>query len=124
MTEASPSTAPLLHTRKAARRLCPARPRPAGCLAAGLLAACLLAAPAAAQSAAAGAKGDTSCAQYGPGFQKAPGSDSCVRMRSGVRVDGFAGGALTSAPGQGNSGATSLGSTAEPQPVDPWKTPR
>lgn len=77
---------------------------------------------ASAQTANSAPRNDTGCAGYGEGFQKVPGSDSCVRMRSSVRADGYAGTALGSAPAQGNSSATPLGTTTNAS--DPWKVAR
>lgn len=93
---------------------------------AGLAAVMVMAAgPAVAQSAPQ-KKGDAACAAYGPDFQKAPGSDSCVRMRSGVQADAVGGRSVTNAPNQGFGPgqlgtADSTGSTSAP---DPWKTAR
>lgn len=85
------------------------------------LAAGLSVQTASAQAAGSAPRNDTGCAQYGEGFQKVPGSDSCVRMRAGVRADGYSGTALGSAPAQGNSSATPLGTTTS---SDPWKVAR
>lgn len=93
----------------------------------GLLGAVLalgvLMGPAMAQSAGSGARDDKSCASYGAGFQKAPGSESCIRVRSAVRVDSYSGNSLTGLPGQANGGSTGFGPTSE-QPADPWKVTR
>ncbi|MFG1180317.1 hypothetical protein [Xanthobacter versatilis] len=91
-------------------------------LAALLLAAVPLAGSAQAQSAAA-KKEDTSCAQYGAGFQKVPGGTSCVRTGATVRAEGFSGTALTGAPNQ-FGGTPSGGGTTTTETVDPWKSAR
>ncbi|MFG1350272.1 hypothetical protein [Xanthobacter autotrophicus] len=93
--------------------------RRAGALGAGL-ATLLLASGAHAQSAAA-KKEDTSCAQYGAGFQKVPGGTSCVRTGATVRADGFSGSALTGAPNQFGGTPSGSGTAAA---SDPWKSTR
>lgn len=95
--------------------------RAIGALTAGL-AALLLAGSAQAQSAAA-KKEDTSCAQYGAGFQKVPGGTSCVRTGATVRAEGFSGAALTGAPNQFGGTPSGSGTTAT-DTADPWKSAR
>lgn len=91
-------------------------------LAALLLPTLFLAGSAHAQSAAA-KKDDTSCAQYGAGFQKVPGGTSCVRTGVTVRAEGFSGGALTNAPNQFGGTPSGSGTTAA-DTSDPWKNAR
>lgn len=86
------------------------------------LAALLLAGSAQAQSAAA-KKDDSSCAQYGAGFQKVPGGTSCVRTGATVRAEGFSGSAITSAPNQFGGTPSGSGTTAT-ETSDPWKSAR
>ncbi|MCG5235975.1 hypothetical protein [Xanthobacter oligotrophicus] len=112
-----------------AMRFAPVGRRPSravGALAAGLaallLAAFPLAGSAQAQSAAA-KKEDTSCAQYGAGFQKVPGGTSCVRTGATVRAEGFSGTALTGAPNQFGGTPSGSGTTAT-DTSDPWKSAR
>ena len=77
------------------------------------------------------------CAALGPGFQKAPGSDSCVRAGGAVRVDAFSGGSLSANPGAGNTptgtGAAAPAAAAPPPDkktapppaaADPWRQTR
>lgn len=116
-----PVTLPVAPPRSAAStpraRRC-VLPAAAAMLAAGML----LAAPARAQSSGA-SKEDTSCAQYGAGFQRVPGSNSCVRTGASVRTDAVGGGAPGNAGGQFNATPTGS-STSSAQGTDPWKTAR
>lgn len=104
MTRAHP-----LFPRRAAR----------GTVLAGGLLALAAAAPAFAQTKPDAAKTDRSCAAYGAGFQKVPGSDTCVRVGAAVRVDAHTGGAVGSATQGASSGPTSTATD-----TDPWKTAR
>lgn len=100
-----------------------ARAAVAGALMAGLF----LPGPALAQSAAkpAGAgKGDSFCASYGPGFQRVPGSDSCVKTGAAVRTDAYGGGAISNAPSQFNNPTSSALPATGTTPPDPWKSAR
>ncbi|MFG1347284.1 hypothetical protein V5F59_20525 [Xanthobacter autotrophicus DSM 431] len=98
--------------------------RAARSLAAGIAAVALLVASAAGAAAqSSGSRDDKSCAQYGPGFQKMPGSDSCVRTRAGVQADGIAGRSVSSTPAQNTMGSTNLGTSSDTS-VDPWKAAR
>lgn len=105
------------------RPVAAARTGAVGC---ALCLALVLAAPAAAQPASQRAGGNAApsadCAALGPGFAKMNGSDSCVRIRSGVRVDGMMGGTLSNNSSFGNT-ATDL-SVSAPAPADPWKQAR
>jgi len=85
------------------------------------------AAPSAKSTATGGASGKTSssprsagnpCAQYGAGFQQAPGSNTCVKVTGAVRVDAGSGGTLGNAPNVGTDIVT------EGTPYDPWKVSR
>ncbi|MFG1301691.1 hypothetical protein V5F49_18040 [Xanthobacter sp. V3C-3] len=87
-----------------------------------LAAALLCATPVLAQSSGTG-KEDKSCAQYGAGFQRVPGSTSCVRTGASVRTDAFSGGAPGTAGNQFNGTPTGASGTAT-QNSDPWKTTR
>lgn len=83
--------------------------------------------PCAAQTAKPSTGSTANCASLGEGFVRAPGSDTCVRMRGAVRAEAFGGSTVSSAPGGG--GATDLsnatgGSGASSATVDPWKQTR
>lgn len=54
------------------------------------------------------------CAALGPGFQKAPGSDSCVKTGGAVRFDAYSGGSLSSNPGAGSTPTGTTGAAAPP----------
>lgn len=90
----------------------------------------LLAGPAQAQSSAAAKGGgagagtaDRSCAQYGAGFQKLPGSDSCVRVGAAVRTDGYSGHSVSSASNQFSGSSGTVGASGS-DATDPWKSAR
>lgn len=69
-------------------------------------------------------KSDSFCASYGPGFQRVPGSDSCVKTGAVVRTDAYSGSGPSNAPNQfNNTISSSQPSTAAPAP-DPWKSSR
>lgn len=90
----------------------------------GLLTGAILGGPALAQSTAGGTNQDKSCAAFGPGFQKVPGSDSCVRTRANVRADGYVGGALSNAPNQGMGNPSGGSTSTTTDSSDPWKSAR
>lgn len=94
----------------------------AACALAGA-AALVFAGAGAAAAQSSGPRDDKGCAQYGAGFQKMPGSDSCVRSRAAVQADGFSGRSVSSTPPQSTMGSTSLGTSSDTS-VDPWKTAR
>lgn len=81
--------------------------------------------PALAQSASknssSSGKSDSFCASYGAGFQRVPGTDSCVRSGAAVRTDAYSGGSVSSAPNQFNNTITPSQPSAAP---DPWKSAR
>ena len=58
------------------------------------------------------------CAQYGAGFQQAPGSSTCVKVTGAIRIDAGSGGSIGNAPNSGTDIVT------EGTPVDPWKLSR
>ncbi len=66
-------------------------------------------------------KSDSFCASYGAGFQRVPGTDSCVRSGAAVRTDAYSGGSVSSAPNQFNNTITPSQPSAAP---DPWKSAR
>ncbi len=78
-----------------------------------------------AQSASKGSSGsgksDSFCASYGAGFQRVPGTDSCVRSGAAVRTDAYGGSAPSNAPNQFNNTITPSQPSAAP---DPWKSAR
>ncbi len=61
------------------------------------------------------------CAQQGEGFFQVPGTTTCVRTTSRIRVDAGRSESLTNAPNQGATGDVSSSSAA---PSDPWKQAR
>ncbi|MFG1464239.1 porin [Xanthobacter sp. DSM 24535] len=74
---------------------------------------------AAAAEATPGKTGGNPCAQFGAGFQRAPGSDTCIKVGGAVRVDGGTGTTAGNAP---NAGSSSTSTTGNPGPaIDPWK---
>ncbi|WP_454915814.1 hypothetical protein [Xanthobacter sediminis] len=75
------------------------------------------------QNGGSGTAGASDCAALGEGFVRMPGSDTCVRMRSAVRVDAYGGGGLTRGGGFGNT-ATDLGTSTQNTAPDPWKQAR
>ncbi|MDI4665268.1 porin [Xanthobacter autotrophicus] len=102
----------------------PIHPAPGRAGAFGTVMAALLIAGAAHAQTAGAKKEDTSCAQYGAGFQKIPGSTSCVRTGATVRVDAFGGSGLTSAPNQFGGTPSGSGPAASTTSSDPWKSAR
>ncbi|WP_374252259.1 hypothetical protein [Xanthobacter sp.] len=99
-----------------------------GAVVLGATVAAAAASPALAQasgkSSPSGSKSDSFCASYGPGFQRVPGSDSCVKTGAVVRSDAYSGSSVSNAPNQfNNSSSSALPSTAAPA-ADPWKTAR
>ncbi|MFG1423917.1 porin [Roseixanthobacter liquoris] len=63
--------------------------------------------------------GANPCAQFGAGFQPAPGTDTCIKVGGAVRMDAGSGTAVGNAPNPGTSTTTS----GNPGPAyDPWKT--
>lgn len=76
------------------------------------------------KSSPSGSKSDSLCASYGPGFQRVPGSDSCVKTGAAVRTDAYSGSGVSNAPSQfNNTISSSQPSTAAPA-TDPWKSSR
>ena len=73
-----------------------------------------------AQSASKSSSGSV-CASYGAGFQRVPGTDSCVRSGAAVRTDAYGGSAPSNAPNQFNNTITPSQPSAAP---DPWKSAR
>lgn len=70
-------------------------------------------------------KTDKVCASYGPGFQRVPGTDSCVRSGAAVRTDVYGGTGVSNAPNQfSGTGGTSLPSASDTAAPDPWKSAR
>lgn len=71
-----------------------------------------------------GSKSDSFCASYGPGFQRMPGTDSCMKTGAAVRSDAYSGSGPSNAPNQfNNTISSSQPSTAAPA-TDPWKSSR
>ena len=66
-------------------------------------------------------KSDSFCASYGAGFQRVPGTNSCVRSGAAVRTDAYGGSAPSNAPNQFNNTITPSQPAAAP---DPWKSAR
>lgn len=93
-------------------------PRPLARACAPLTAAALMALAAIAAGAGAARAQSNPCAAFGPGFQKMPGSDSCVKAGGAVRFDAYTGGNLSSNPGAGSTPTGTSGATA-PAPAAP-----
>ncbi|MFG1427610.1 porin [Roseixanthobacter glucoisosaccharinicivorans] len=68
------------------------------------------------------ASGANPCAQFGAGFQRAPGSDTCIKVGGAVRVDAGSGNTAGNAPNPGSSNTTTTGNSGPA--VDPWKPAR
>lgn len=63
--------------------------------------------------------GANPCAQFGAGFQRAPGTDTCIKVGGAVRLDAGSGSTAGNAPNPGSSNTT----TGNSGPAfDPWKT--
>lgn len=92
-------------------------------LAAAMLAVPVLMASAAFAQSSGARKEDNSCAQYGAGFQRVPGSNSCVRTGASVRTDAYSGGAPGNAGGQFNAPTSGTTGTSAPS-TDAWKSAR
>lgn len=92
-------------------RAAPARMAIAQAMALGILIAQILAAmtlPASAQ--ASGGKPDPLCATYGEGFQRVPGTSSCMRSSSAIRTDVHSGSSF-GGPNQFDNAPTGPGTT-------------
>ncbi|MFG1478603.1 porin [Xanthobacter sp. V4C-4] len=76
-----------------------------------------------AQSKGTGGQVTSNCAALGEGFVRAPGSDTCVRMRGAVRAEVFTGASASNGGGFGNT-ATDLGGGTPVPASDPWKQTR
>ncbi|MEP9368068.1 porin [Xanthobacter sp. VNH20] len=66
--------------------------------------------------------GANPCAQFGAGFQRAPGSDTCIKVGGAVRMDAGSGNTAGNAPNPGSSSTTTSGNSGPA--VDPWKPAR
>jgi hypothetical protein len=64
--------------------------------------------------------GANPCALFGAGFQRAPGTDTCIKVGGAVRVDAGSGTPVGNAPNPGTSATTTSGNSGPA--VDPWKT--
>lgn len=101
-----------------------ARAAVAGALMAGLFLSGGALAQSAARPSGAGSKSDSFCASYGPGFQRVPGSDSCVKTGAAVRTDAYSGNGVSNAPNQFNNSTSSTLPATGTTPTDPWQTAR
>lgn len=68
-------------------------------------------------------KSDSFCASYGPGFQRVPGTDSCMKTGAAVRTDAYSGSGPSNAPNQFNNTISSSQPSTAAAP-DPWKSAR
>ncbi|MFH1556914.1 MAG: porin [Pseudomonadota bacterium] len=64
--------------------------------------------------------GANPCAQFGAGFQRAPGTDTCIKVGGAVRMDAGSGSTVGNAPNPGTSATTITGNSGPA--FDPWKT--
>lgn len=71
-----------------------------------------------------GSKSDSFCASYGPGFQRMPGTDSCMKTGAAVRSDAYSGSGPSNAPNQFNNTVSSSQSSTAAPATDPWKSSR
>lgn len=83
--------------------------------------------------AAAGARADDTkggnaaeaCPQYGAGFKRLPGSDTCIQMGGAMQFTAGRGTGISNAPNQGPQVTPQTSESSAIQPVvDPWKQAR
>lgn len=65
------------------------------------------------------------CPQFGAGFMRLPGSDTCIQMGGAMQFSAGRSNAISNAPNQGPQVMPSSSGTSSIQPVvDPWKQAR
>lgn len=70
-------------------------------------------------------KAGTACPQYGAGFMRLPGSDTCIQVGGAMQFTAGRGNTISNAPNQGPqvTPSSTQGSSVQTM-VDPWKQAR
>ena len=71
------------------------------------------------------AKSSEACPQFGAGFTRLPGSDTCIQMGGAMQFSAGRGTGMGNAPNQGAQVTPQASNTSTVQPaIDPWKQAR
>lgn len=70
-------------------------------------------------------KASEGCPQYGAGFKRLPGSDTCIQMGGAMQFSAGRGTGFSNAPNQGPQVTPQASDSSSVQPItDPWKQAR